>query len=309
MFVSRVRALVLGKRQVSLLLESRRNVSAPMLRRRIKAIAAIGKVTRAMNLIASAKLRPLQQQLEIVRGFTEPMGKLWTVKTEDAVKALPEKPSRAMVVVTSDRGLCGSINSNISRRVRRELNEATAAGKPFSLIVCGRKGNSSLERHFARHFSLGITDMYKTRVMNFRQCLAMADLMIRTGFDQFDVLYTHFKNLVSFVMTVETQWSLKIAKKAAPSIETKYDLESDGYPNVLRNLHEFRFAVRLMHAFQESMTSEMASRMASMSNSSKAASDMLKNLTLQYNRLRQAKITTEITEIITGTMAQVAQKE
>jgi len=262
-----------------------------------------------MNLIASAKLRPLQQQLDIVRAFTEPMGKLWTVKTDDAVKALPEKPSRAMVVITSDRGLCGSINSNLARRVRRDLNEATAANKPFSLMVCGRKGYSNLERHFARQFSLGITDLYKTRVMNFRQCLAIADLVLRTGFDQFDIIYTHFKNLVSFVMTVETQYSLKVARKAAPTIETKYDVESDGYPIVLRNLHEFRFAVRLMNAFQESMTSEMASRMASMSNSSKAASDMQKSLTLQYNRLRQAKITTEITEIITGTMAQMEKKE
>lgn len=170
-------------------------------------------------------------------------------------------------------------------------------------MLLGEKGKGSLERLFGKTFVLSISDSYKSKVMSFKQVAMVTDLVLNQGFDRIEVIYNRFKNLLAFETSKEILYSWKLLAPLSNKQFSRYEIEGDGYSFVLQNLYEYRTATRFFHLFQENATSEQSARMNAMGNSSKNAAEMQDALKLLYNRTRQAKITTELIEIISGASA------
>lgn len=274
---------------------------AKSLRTRMKVVDTIQKITSAMKMVAAAKLNGLQRSLNAVRDFQGPISDVWK---SDEISG-PFK-TRAIVLLTSDKGLCGSLNSALARKAKTLVNNANTLKKsspPYTVIPLGKKGKDSLDRHYGKYFTIAITEYNKGKTLPFKPIAQIADRLLAENVDQYVLLYNRFKNLLTTEQKEEKLYNYKLALAAAGPLKSKYDIESGGYSDVVRNLYEFRFAVRLWHMFSENATSEMSSRMNAMSNSTKAASEMLAALTLEYNRTRQQKITTELIEIVSGAAA------
>jgi len=279
---------------------------AKTLRNRMKVVGSIQKITKAMKMVSAAKLNGLQRNLAVVRDFQQPITDVWK-----AVELKAPVSSRALVIITSDRGLCGSMNSVLSRKAKVILTDANVKKKsspPYSVIALGNKGKNALERYYGRYFMWHLNEYAKLKSLQFKQVAMWADRLLAENVDEMTILYNRFKNLLTSEQKEEKLYGTKLALENATDITSKYEVESGGYANILRDLYEFRVAVRLWHMFNENMTTEMSSRMNAMSNSSKAAGEMLQALTMQYNRTRQAKITTELIEIVSGAVAIEAQR-
>jgi F-type H+-transporting ATPase subunit gamma len=270
------------------------------LKGRMKAVGNIKKITKAMKMVSAAKLRAVQAQLDTVRSFQAGITNVWPQPKEQDLPAT-DGVKKCLVCITSDRGLCGAINSSISKQAKVTLKQAEASSTDVAVVALGDKGKSALERGFKSHFKLSIAENYRAKAMPFKQAAMVADLLLAQGFDRMEFLYNRFKNAVSFETTREVMYSLRLLSPLVNSQFSKYSIESGGYNmSVLRSLYEYRVAVRLYHMFQESATSEQSARMSAMDNSSKNATEMLGKLQLLYNRARQSKITTELCEIIGG---------
>jgi F-type H+-transporting ATPase subunit gamma len=255
-----------------------------------------------MKMVSAAKLNGLQRNLSVVRDFAAPITEAWKVTPVAGTTFA----TRALCLITSDRGLCGSMNSALNRQAKRVLLEANIQKKsspPYTLIPLGNKGKNGLDRAYGRFFSWHLNEYGKLKTLQFRAVAIIADRLISDNHDEYTFLYNRFKNLISSEQKEEKMYSAKLATENSTALQSKFDIESGGYRDVLRDLAEFRFAVRLWQMFNENMTTEMSSRMNAMQNSSKAAAEMLNALTMQYNRTRQAKITTELIEIVSGAVA------
>jgi F-type H+-transporting ATPase subunit gamma len=276
------------------------------IKRRLKTVGNIKKITKAMKMVAAAKLRSVQNQLEIVRNFQKGITEAWPlpqIKEETIQK-------NALVIVTSDRGLCGSINSQCSRQARRYLDDMIKAKKPIETICFGDKGKAAIERVYGKTFALSIAEGYKSKVMSFKQAAMLANNLNAIEFDSLDIIYNRFNNLLSFETLRDRLFSYPFVSSTIPSTFSSFSLENGGgYAETMRNFHEFRTAVRIYHCFQENSTSEQSARMNAMGNSAKNAGEMQDALRLIYNRTRQAKITTELIEIISGAASAEAGKK
>jgi F-type H+-transporting ATPase subunit gamma len=219
-----------------------------------------------------------------------------------------EKKKKHMVVVmTSDRGLCGAVNSQLVRSTRAMMQQKLGAGHEMKLFVIGEKGKSGLERQYSQYFTYSVSECGKQRPVTFRDCSLLAEYILTQQFEEATILYNRFRSAIAFDTT----------PSAFDSIDTVLE-DRDRWANynfdgnqreLLGDLHEFRLAVRLQHYFVETATSEQSSRMSAMENSTKNAGEMIGSLTLQYNRTRQAKITTELIEIISGASAAEEQSK
>jgi len=186
---------------------------------------------------------------------------------------------------------------------------------PVYLALLGEKARQQMERVYGRYFVFTSNELYRSKVLGFRQAARVAESIMSlttTGtavtstneFERIDVIYNTFKNMMAFETYRERFYSLNALQKHGINAFSKYELEDgEGHREMLRNLYEFRVAVRMYHMMQENIAAETASRMNAMSNSSKSCDQMRDMLTLLYNRTRQAKITTELVEVISGAMA------
>jgi len=279
--------------------QTRGMATAQQLNARIKVVGNIKKITKAMKMVAAAKLRSVQNQLELVRNFQAGVTNVWPQTSPNV-----EPDNTTLVLITSDRGLCGSINSAVAKQGRSLINEMVANKKNVSVVLIGDKGKQALERLYSRAFSLSVSESYKSKVMSFKQVAMVTDSVLEhVPADRYEFAYNRFKNLLSFETMRERNYSYAALTGAAGGANplAKYEVEDGGgYRDILRNLFEFRLGVRLFHLLQENATSEQSSRMNAMGNSSKNAGVMQDALKLLYNRTRQAKITTELIEIISG---------
>jgi len=286
---------------------SRTMATEQQIKRRLKTVGNIKKITKAMKMVAAAKLRSVQSQLEIVRNFQKGITDAWPLPPikEDAIQ------KNALVVITSDRGLCGSINSQCSRQARRYIDEFLKAKKPIETICFGDKGKGAIERVYGKTFALTVAEGYKSKVMSFKQAAMLANSLSEVQFDQVDILYNRFKNLLSFETLRDKLYSYTFLGPHIPTTFSSFSIENGGgFAETMKNFAEFRLAVRLFHCFQENATSEQSARMNAMGNSAKNAGEMQDALRLIYNRTRQAKITTELIEIISGaTSAESGKKK
>lgn len=260
-------------------------------------------------MVASAKLRKTQDALIVSRTFTKPVSTLWP--TEDVVIQNANEEAKAtandvkgkkylFVAITADRGLCGSVNSAIGRAGKAKLGVLTKAAD-VELIMYGEKGRAAFERGFNRNFVLAISDYTKLKRSTFRQAATLAQFLLdHKEFDSGEIVYNRFRNLMTFDTVSAT---LVPTPKLLEANKLAEEYELEGEADIIENLAEFRAAVAFYGMFAESETVELSQRVNAMSSSSKNAGEMLDSLRLKYNRGRQAKITTELIEIISGAAA------
>lgn len=280
-----------------------RSASGQIVRNRMKSVKSIQKITKAMKMVAASKLRGVQGKTEDSRGLWQPFTALLGDSPAVDVK------KKIILTITSDKGLCGGINSTAVKFSKALMRLNTASGPDYKAdyIVMGEKGKAQLQRGGKKHIKMFITETQKLPI-NFTQVSMIADeIMKKVEFDAIYLVYNKFMSVVSFLPTVATILSPEILAKTGSEGESEldaYEIEgAETQSEVLQNLSEFQFSALLYNAMLENACSEMGARMSAMDNSSKNAGDMLDRLTLSYNRSRQATITTELIEIISGAAA------
>lgn len=227
-----------------------------------------------------------------------------TEGTEGKQAAIPN--SVLLIPITPDRGLCGSVSAQVSRATKHRVAALQKQDKKVMLAVYGEKARASLERNFSADFTATVADHSKLKRRTFKQTALMASAIVSVPFESAEVIYNQFKNMINFENRDIRLPSFAQAT-ADPKLFEPYELE--GNPDALENLYEFTTAVRLHLWLAECDMVEFSQRVNSMGNSSKSAEDMLGRLKLLYNRTRQARITTELVEIISGAAAADDQKK
>lgn len=199
---------------------------------------------------------------------------------------------------TSDKGLCGGVNNILARMTRQFIAKIDASGKDCQLLVLGEKGRGTMRRVYADKFLGSMTD----RVMpyTFELSSALAQEALRGEFDAVHILFNEFKSAIAYTPSIKT---IKPMVDPADPFLCGFEMEPENDPDTLHNFFEYTLATQIHHSLMEGAASEQSSRMTAMENASKNAGEMIGKLTLQYNRARQARITTELIEIISGASA------
>jgi F-type H+-transporting ATPase subunit gamma len=291
--------------------------SLKALRTQINSVKSTQKITSAMKMVAAAKLRLRAAQAEASRPYAERMGEMVEALAASE-RGNPNAPklligtgaqqTHLLVAVTADRGLAGAFNSNVSRYVRLEIMRLLGEGKSVKLMTVGRKGNDTLRRDFAANIT-GTRNFVGKRTLEFTDAEAIAqDIIAMFEAGAFDVCTLVFNRFQS-VMT-QTVMQLPLIPAAAPKandnrpdpMAAPYEIEPDDN-TLLESLLPRNLAVQIYAALLENAAGFFASQMTAMDNATRNAGDMIKRLSLNYNRARQANITKELIEIISGAEA------
>lgn len=297
------RAATVGRVQARQMAPVRGMATAQALRERIDSVKNIRKITSAMKMVAVCKLRVAQENLASARNFQRSVGEL-TFEPKDAKKKVV---TQTWIGISSDRGLCGAINSSITRGVRDSIFKAREAGlENGKILLIGEKSKQGLEKLFKESFTVTLSETSKFKPNTFKQCGELADYWCALETDKTSVFFQRFQSMIAYVTTEDQFWSYPAVKDDMITEFAEYEMEGDS--DILENLHQFRQSVKLFHYFAETETSTLSARMTAMDNSSKNAKDMIDTLTLVLNRSRQAKITTELSEIISGAAASEEEK-
>ena len=291
------------------------------LRVRIASVKSTQKITSAMKMVAAAKLRRAQEQAEAARPYAERMDRMLgslaaaTAGREGAPKLLAgtgRDQVHLLVVGTADRGLCGGFNSNIVRGVRRRVTELRADGKTVKLLCVGRKGRDQLRREFGDAIIDTIEDVTRPS-LRFEAAESIAKRiaqMFEAGeLDVCTIYYARFKSAISQIVTAQqlipfapsTEDGAE-AEQAGPASLAVYEYEPTE-EEILAELLPRNLAVQIYRALLENNASEQGARMTAMDSATRNAGEMIDKLTLTYNRTRQAVITKELIEIISGAEA------
>ena len=270
-----------------------------VVKMRITGTTNISKITKSMKMVSAAKLRGDQTRLNAARPFAE-----WSSKITGERLELEEMGTEnfgqknLLVVCSTDKGLCGGVNTILSRNTRQLIAALEKEGKEYDMFVLGDKGRSQLRRMYGDKFIGTATE----RVMpyTFELASAITKDVLEGEYDGVHLLYNEFKSAIAYIPSCKS-----IAPMLDPNTEFlhPFDVEPENDPETLTNLYEYTVATQLYHSLMENATSEQSSRMSAMENASKNAGEMIQKLTLQYNRARQARITTELIEIISGASA------
>lgn len=294
------------------------------LKLRINSVKSTQKITSAMKMVSAAKLRRAQEQAESSRPYAERMQQLMVELTKQSsqfddspslLKGREQQNIHLLIPVTSDRGLCGSFNSSIVRATRRQIRDLVAKGKTVKILPLGRKGRDLLKREYA-HLLLDAPESIMKSPIAFNlveELVRQLQQMYETSeFDVCTVIYNRFKSVISQIVTLQTiipvwQESLDVGSVDSKKIEIAeptalYEYEPQP-EQILEELLPRNLAVQLYKALLESAAGEQGARMAAMDNATRNAGDMINRLTIFYNRSRQAYITKELIEIISGAEA------
>ena len=291
--------------------------SLKSLKLRIGSVKSTQKITKAMKMVAAAKLRRAQSSAEAGRPYSSRLSEtvnrlVAKVQVSDSsprlIRGTGKDDTHLIVVVTSDRGLAGAFNTNIVRAVRKKAQELVAEGKTVLFYIVGRKGRPAIQR-IAPKAIIGQYDTSHMKAPAFTDARAIAeDLVDRFNGTQFDVVhlaYSEFKSVLvqdpkikQIFPVVAAPIAEADAKVARASVEYEPDEES-----ILAALLPRNFSVQLYHALLENAAGFYGSQMTAMDNATRNAGDMINRLSVQYNRQRQAAITTELVEIISGAEA------
>ena len=290
--------------------------SLKALKGRIASVKSTQKITKAMKMVAAAKLRRAQQAAEAGRPYAERLqamvasiasGMTMTPQTPRLLAGTGSKDRHLLVVCTSDRGLAGAFNANIVRAARKKADALIAEGNSVAFYLVGRKGRAALTRMFPQ-FKFDSFDTSAIRQVGFADAQAIAaDVVARFEAGDFDVahlFYAHFRS--ALVQEPVTQQVIPVQSQPAqaPSggipAAVEYEPDED---EILADLLPRNVGVQIFRALLENAASEQGSRMTAMDNATRNAGDMINRLTIQYNRTRQAAITTELVEIISGAEA------
>lgn len=288
------------------------------LRNRIASVKATQKITKAMQMVAAAKLRRAQEAAEAARPYSERMGAVLANITQ-AVGGGGDAPAlmtgtgrddvHLLVVCTAERGLCGGFNSQIARLARDHIRRLLADGKQVKIICVGKKGFDILRRDYASMI-LERVDLREVKTLGFVNADAIARKVIHLfnegGFDICTLFYSQFKSVISQIPTAQ-----QIIPAAAPAANganagngggAVYEYEPEP-GEILSDLIPRNIAVQIFRALLENAAGEMGAKMSAMDNATRNAGDMINRLSITYNRQRQAQITKELIEIISGAEA------
>ncbi len=289
------------------------------LRLRIRSVQSTQKITAAMKVVAASRLRRAQEQVEAARPYAQ---RLERVLASLAVHmtGLPTAPpllvgtgkdeTHLIVVATSDRGLAGGFNATILREARRRIRELEAAGKRVVILTVGRRGRDGLRRDYGRMIHDSLTDIGR-RHLSFEEARDIAErilVLFRAGsFDACTVIYNRFRSAITQIVTVQQLIPFPVAggddaAAVSPATAGVYEFEPSE-EEILGELLPHNLAVQIFTALLENAASEQGARMTAMDNATRNAGEVIGRLTLNYNRTRQAAITKELIEIISGAEA------
>lgn len=288
-----------------------------ILRDRRKTVQSTQKITLAMKMVAGAKLRRAQESVEAGRPYACVMGQILRDLAAGAQALETPQPLltgrgqdrvHLLLVATSDRGLCGPFNSSIIRQARKLIEELQSQGKSIKICTIGRKGRDMLSREYGKLIVESFTEVGSPR-LRYSDAERIGDSILKMFedgfFDVCTLIYNHFKS--ALVQEVTTQQIIPVPIENGQQTQDKflkaiYDYEP-AEEKILGQLLPQNVTVQIYNALLENAASEQGSRMTAMDNASRNADDMIRQLTLIYNRSRQAQITRELNEIISGAEA------
>lgn len=289
------------------------------LRNRISSVKATQKITKAMQMVAAAKLRRAQEAAEAARPYAERMDQVMTnlcsrVTAHEGMSPLlvgtGKDDVHLLIVASADRGLCGGFNSNIARLAREHTLRLVNEGKTVKILCVGRKAADVLKRGFAAQ----IVDMISMRAvkrLSFQDALPIGERVVKMfeegEFDVCTLIYSEFQSIISQKPTALQLIPAKIDEESSDGASRSdgsaaYEYEPDE-EEILADLLPRNISTQIFRALLENAAGEQGARMAAMDNATRNAGEMIDDLTLTYNRSRQAQITKELIEIVSGAEA------
>ena len=281
------------------------------LKKRIKSVKSTQKITKAMKMVAAAKLRKAQENAERGRPYSEKMQNIILNLTKTISD--PENAPKLMmgtgqdkiylcVVLTADRGLCGGFNSNICRLAKNNFKKILNEGKTLKIITVGSKGLDQIKREYGKYVIKKISFKEK-KIISFNEAEIVGkeiiDLFDKKGFDKCILFYSNFKNVITQIPQAQQIIPTEKVESNNEDEEFSYEFEPDE-DEILEDLLPKNISTQVFKAFLENSASEQGSRMTAMDNATRNAGDLVDKLTINYNRSRQASITKELIEIISG---------
>ena len=281
------------------------------LRKRIKSIKSTQKITKAMKMVAAAKLRKAQENAEKGRPYSEKMNNIILNLSnsisdkENAPKLLVgtgNKKNYLCVVLTADRGLCGGFNTNIVKKAKSFFDKIIAEGKSLKIINVGSKGYDQLKRVYGNQIIEKIS-FKDSKVANYLDAEIVGkkiiELFEKNEFDICTIFYNQFKNVITQIPQEQQIIPLKSSEVKKNSVDDNYEFEPEE-DEILSNLLPKNISTQIFKAMLENSASEQGSRMSAMDSATRNAGELVDKLTINYNRSRQAAITKELIEIISG---------
>ena len=281
------------------------------LKKRISSVKSTQKITKAMKMVAAAKLRRAQESAEKGRPYSEKMNNIilnlssGISDKENAPKLLSgtgEDKVHLCVVMTSDRGLCGGFNSNIIKKAKLYFQNLSENSKELKIITVGSKGYDQLKRVYHDKIIENIS-FKESKNTNYFDADKVGKIIIekfeKKEFDVCTIFYNQFKNVITQIPQEQQIIPLKMLEEKDQSSDMGYEFEPDE-DEILGNLLPKNISTQIFKAMLENSASEQGSRMSAMDNATRNAGEMVDKLTIEYNRSRQAAITKELIEIISG---------
>ena len=280
------------------------------LKKRIASVKSTQKITKAMKMVAAAKLRKAQESAEKGRPYSDKMNNIILnlsngisdkENTSKLLSGTGNDKVHLCVVMTSDRGLCGGFNSNIIKKAKSYFLKISAEGKEFKIITVGSKGNDQLKRVYGEKIIENIS-FKESKNANYFDAEKVGKIIIerfeKEEFDICTIFYNQFKNVITQIPQAQQIIPLNNEGEETSS-EESYEFEPDE-DEILSNLLPKNISTQIFKAMLENSASEQGSRMSAMDNATRNAGEMVDKLTIEYNRSRQAAITKELIEIISG---------
>ena len=282
------------------------------LKKRIYSVKSTQKITKAMKMVAAAKLRRAQESAEKGRPFSERMNNIILnlsssiTDKENASKFLVgtgKDNVHLCVVITADRGLCGGFNTNICKKAKNYFEKIIKEGKTLKIFTVGSKGHDQLKRVYGSYIVEKINFKGYKRI-SYKEAEEVGKKIIKLfndgKFDICNIFYNKFKNVITQIPQQQQIIPIqKIENEKEKKVENSYEFEPEEH-EILENLLPKNISTQIFKAFLENAASEQGSRMTAMDNATRNAGDLVDKLTITYNRSRQAAITKELIEIISG---------
>jgi len=283
------------------------------LKNRINSVKSTRKITSAMKMVAAAKLRRAQESAEAARPYAERMDAVLANLARAAkgsqtapmlLRGTGSEQTHLLVVATAERGLCGGFNSSIVRMAKRAADKLIGEGKTVKILTVGKKGREQMRRDYSKYF-IGHVDHSGIRRIGYDNANGVAeDILARFEAGEFDIatlFYNEFQSVMSQIPTEQRLIPAAVGDDESGAV-INYEYEPDE-DEILADLLPQNLAVQIFRGLLENGASEQGARMSAMDSATRNAGDMIDRLTIQYNRSRQAAITNELIEIISGAEA------